>query len=67
MRHSAAIIALDEGIALTVVQEPLGYSDIRVTRGYTHVLTLLAQDAAARLQGLAALEFGCDPSLDTPR
>ena len=43
MRHSAAIIALDEGIALTVVQEPLGYSDIRVTRGYTHVSTLLAR------------------------
>jgi site-specific recombinase XerD len=37
MRHSAATIALDEGIALAVVQEMLGHSDIRVTRGYTHV------------------------------
>jgi integrase len=37
MRHSAATIALDEGVALAVVQEMLGHSDIRVTRGYTHV------------------------------
>ncbi|MGN6682308.1 MAG: hypothetical protein ACTHKL_31480 [Streptosporangiaceae bacterium] len=27
----------------------LGHSDIRVTRGYMHVSSLLAQDAAARL------------------
>jgi site-specific recombinase XerD len=52
MRHSAATIALDEGVALAVVQEPLGHSDIRVTRGYTHISSLQAQDAAARL-GLA--------------
>ena len=49
MRHSAATIALDEGVALAVVQEMLGHSDIRVTRGYTHVSSLLDQDAAARL------------------
>jgi integrase len=49
MRHSAATIALDEGVALAVVQEMLGHSDIRVTRGYTHVSSSLAQDAAARL------------------
>jgi hypothetical protein len=49
MRHSAAVIVLDEGIALAVVQEMLGHSDIRVTRGYTHVSSLLAQDAAARV------------------
>jgi site-specific recombinase XerD len=49
MRHSAATIALDAGIALAVVQEMLGHSDIRVTRGYTHVSSLLAQDAAARI------------------
>ncbi len=49
MRHSAATIALDQGIALAVVQEMLGHSDIRVTRGYTHVSSLLAQDAAARV------------------
>ncbi len=38
MRHSAATIALDEGVALAVVQEMLG-----------HVSSLLAQDAAARV------------------
>jgi site-specific recombinase XerD len=49
MRHSAATIALDQRVALAVVQEMLGHADIRVTRGYTHVSSLLAQDAAARL------------------
>jgi integrase len=49
MRHSAATIALDEGIALAVVQEMLGHSDIRVTRGYIHVGHPLAQDAAQRM------------------
>ncbi|HUZ25950.1 MAG TPA: tyrosine-type recombinase/integrase [Streptosporangiaceae bacterium] len=49
MRHSAATFALDEGVALAVVQEMLGHSDIRVTRGYTHVSSPLAEDAAARV------------------
>lgn len=49
MRHSAATFALDEGVALAVVQEMLGHSDIRVTRGYSHVSTPLAEDAAARI------------------
>jgi site-specific recombinase XerD len=49
MRHSAATIALDQGIALAVVQDLLGHSDIRVTRGYTHVSSPLAQDAVARM------------------
>ncbi len=48
MRHSVATIALDEGVALAD-QEMLGHSDIRVTRGYTQVSSLLAQDAAARV------------------
>ena len=51
MRHSAATIALDEGVALAVVQEMLGHSDIRVTRGYTHVSSLLAQDAPQPASG----------------
>jgi hypothetical protein len=49
MRHSAATIALGDGVALAVVQEMLGHSDIRVTRGYTHVSSPLAEDAAARV------------------
>jgi hypothetical protein len=49
MRHSAATIGLDEGTALAVVQELLGHSDIRVTRGYTHVSSALAADGAERI------------------
>lgn len=49
MRHSAASIALDEGVALAVVQEMLGHSDIRVTRSYSHANKALAQDASARM------------------
>jgi integrase len=49
MRHTAATIGLDEGTALAVVQELLGHSDIRVTRGYSHVSTALAADGAARV------------------
>jgi integrase len=49
MRHSAATIALDEGVALAVVQELLGHSDIRVTREYTHVSSPLVRDGAERV------------------
>jgi site-specific recombinase XerD len=48
-RHSGATVLIDEGIALTVVQELLGHSDIRVTRGYVHTSSPVAQDAAARM------------------
>ncbi len=40
---------MDQGVALAVVQEMLGHSDIRVTRGYTHVTSPMTQDAAQRL------------------
>jgi site-specific recombinase XerD len=49
MRHSTATILLDRGVALAVVQEILGHSDIRVTRGYTHVSSALHDDAARRM------------------
>jgi len=49
MRRPAATFALDEGVGLAVVQEMLRHSDIRVTRGYTHVSSPLAQDAAQRV------------------
>jgi integrase len=48
-RHTAATLLLDQGVALAVVQEMLGHSDIRVTRGYTHVTSPLTQDAAQRM------------------
>ncbi len=49
MRHSAASIALEEGVALRVVQQMLGHSDIRVTERYTHVGRPLAIDASERM------------------
>jgi len=49
MRHSAASIAIEQGIALPVVQEMLGHSDIRVTRGYVHVSSPQAEAAAATM------------------
>jgi integrase len=48
-RHTMATLALGEGVGLAVAQELLGHSDIRVTRGYTHVSSPLARDAAARV------------------
>jgi integrase len=49
MRHSTATLALEAGVALPVVQELLGHSDIRITRRYTHVGKPLSQDASARM------------------
>ncbi|HUY46677.1 MAG TPA: site-specific integrase [Streptosporangiaceae bacterium] len=49
MRHSTATILLERGVALAVVQEILGHSDIRVTRGYTHVSSALHDDAAGHM------------------
>jgi integrase len=49
MRHSTASLALEVGVALPVVQEMLGHSDIRITRRYTHVGKPLSQDASARM------------------
>lgn len=48
-RHTAATLLLDQGVALAVVQEMLGHSDIRITRRYTHVESKLTQDAAQRM------------------
>jgi integrase len=48
-RHTAATLLMEQGVALAVVQEMLGHSDIRVTRGYTHVASPLTQDAANRM------------------
>jgi hypothetical protein len=48
-RHAAATLALEYGIALQVVQEMLGHSDIRVTEGYSHVSSALSKDAARRM------------------
>jgi integrase len=61
-RHSAATIAIDEGIALSVVQEMLGHSDIRVTRAYVHTSSPVARDAASRM---GSALFGGGPKTRT--
>jgi site-specific recombinase XerD len=48
-RHSAATLALEYGIALQVVQEMFGHSDIRVTQKYSRVSSALSEDAARRM------------------
>ncbi len=48
-RHTATTLLLDQGVALAVVQEMLGHSDIRVTRGYLHVSSPLTIEAARRM------------------
>jgi integrase len=48
-RHTAATLLLAQGVALEVVQEILGHSDIRVTRGYSHVASAMARDATERM------------------
>jgi integrase len=45
-RHTAATLAVDEGVAITVVKEMLGHSDIRVTEGYIETASPQAQRAA---------------------
>lgn len=48
-RHTAATLLLAQGVPLAVVQEILGHSDIRVTRGYSHVASAMARDATDRI------------------
>ena len=50
LRHTAATLALGEGIHPKVVQEMLGHSTISLTMDvYSHVLPTLQQDAADRM------------------
>jgi len=48
-RHTAATLMLAQGVKIEVVQEVLGHSDIRTTRGYSHVASALARDATQRM------------------
>lgn len=57
MRHSAASIAIGEGVALPVVKQMLGHSDIRVTQRYVHVAEAQMKDASRRM-GRALLRPG---------
>lgn len=59
MRHSAATIALDEGVALAVVQEMLGHSDIRVTRGCTRARVVTAGAGRGSPRRAGAVRRNC--------
>jgi len=48
-RHTAATLLLAQGVKAEVVQEILGHSDIRITRGYIHVASEMARDATDRM------------------
>ncbi|MFY1673617.1 tyrosine-type recombinase/integrase [Plantactinospora sp. WMMB334] len=50
-RHTAATILLALGVPIEVVQELLGHSDIRLTRGYSKVASAMARDATDRIGG----------------
>ena len=56
-RHTAATIAIDQGAAITAVQELLGHSSVQVTKGYVHTSSPSVR-AAARAMGKAL--FGDD-------
>jgi integrase len=53
LRHTNASMALDAGVALKVVSERLGHSDIAITANlYTHVSRRLGNEAAERIAGI---------------
>jgi integrase len=48
-RHTAATLLLAQGVPLEVVQEILGHSDVRTTRGYAHVASAMARAATDKM------------------
>jgi integrase len=50
-RHTAATILIALGTGIEVVQEILGHSDSRTTRGYVHIASELARAATQRMGG----------------
>jgi integrase len=48
-RHTAGTIMVALGVPIEVVQEILGHSDVRTTRGYVHVASEMAKSATARM------------------
>jgi integrase len=49
LRHAAATLAIGEGVAVPVVKEMLGHSDIRVTQRYIHVAEAQMKAASGRM------------------
>lgn len=63
-RHTAATILIALGTGIEVVQEILGHSDSRTTRGYVHIASELAHAATQRMGG--ALFAGASERPSTP-
>lgn len=59
-RHTAATILILLGVPIEIVQEILGHSDVRVTRGYVHVASEMAKAATQRM-GRALLKRAVHP------
>ena len=56
LRHSAATLALLQGVNPKVVSEMLGHSSVSLTLDvYSHVLPSLQADAAAKMEALFAV------------
>jgi Phage integrase family len=56
LRHSCATLLLVQGVPPRVVMEILGHSDISMTiNTYSHVVSELQVDAAARMEALLGL------------
>lgn len=52
-RHTAAVLALEAGVAPKVVSAQLGHSTVGITQDlYTHVRQTVAADAAERVAAL---------------
>ena len=60
-RHTAASVLILLGVPIEVVQEILGHSDVRTTRGYVHVASDLAR-AATQCMGAALLGTSSTPT-----
>ena len=55
LRHTAATLALQEGVHPKIVQEMLGHSSISITIDtYSHVLPSMQKEAAAKMDALFA-------------
>ncbi|MEV4345967.1 tyrosine-type recombinase/integrase [Actinoplanes sp. NPDC049596] len=63
-RHTAATILIALGTGIEVVQEILGHSDSRTTRGYVHIASEMARAATQRMGG--ALFGGTQETPSTP-
>ncbi|MEQ1867745.1 MAG: tyrosine-type recombinase/integrase, partial [Micropepsaceae bacterium] len=59
LRHSCATLLLAQGVNPRVVMETLGHSQVSLTLNtYSHVLPVLQQDAASKMDALLSGSSG---------